>query len=58
METGYSSTQIGRLERGKIKNPAYKMIAEIENVLDINMRSEIENFANKSDDKIAGIYKN
>lgn len=34
------------------------MIAEIENVLDINMRSEIENFANKSDDKIAGIYKN
>ena len=53
METGYSS-----LERGKIKNPAYKMIAEIENVLDINMRSEIENFANKSDDKIAGIYKN
>ena len=24
METGYSSTQIGRLERGKIKNPAYK----------------------------------
>lgn len=30
--TGYSETQIGRLERGKIKNPAYKMIAEIEDM--------------------------
>lgn len=38
--TGYSETQIGRLERGKIKNPAYKMIAEIEDTFHINMNQE------------------
>ena len=47
METGYSSTQIGRLERGKIKNPAYKMIAEIENVGFTKIAKSVENARNK-----------
>lgn len=51
--TGYSETQIGRLERGKIKNPAYKMIAEIEDTFHINMNQEIENFQrNKKNNKM------
>lgn len=38
--TGYSETQIGRLERGKIENPAYKMIAEIEDTFHINVLNQ------------------
>ena len=56
--TGYSETQIGRLERGKIKNPAYKMIAEIEDTFHINMNQELESLqGNKKNNEMEEILK-
>ena len=56
--TGYSETKIGRLERGKIKNPAYKMIAEIEDTFHINMNQELESLqGNKKNNEMEEILK-
>ena len=43
-QIGYSDTQVGRLEKGEIKNPTYRMIIRIENVLHVNMQDEFLNF--------------
>ena len=43
-QIGYSSTQVWRLENGIIKNPAYKMIIQIENVLQMNMQDKVHSF--------------
>ena len=56
--TGYSETQIGRLERGKIENPDYKMIAEIEDTFHINMNQELESLqGNKNNNEMEEILK-
>lgn len=51
-QIGYSSTQVWRLENGGIKSPAYRMISQIENVLQMNMQDKVQNFEeNQNSDK-------
>lgn len=51
-QIGYSSTQIWRLENGGIKNPAYRMIIQIENILHVNMQDKVQSFEeNQNSDK-------
>ena len=49
---GYSYTQVGRLEKGEIKNPTYRMIIQIENILHVNMQDKVQSFEeNQNSDK-------
>lgn len=51
-QIGYSSTQVWRLENGGIKNPAYRMIVQIENILHVNMQDKVQSFEeNQNSDK-------
>lgn len=51
-QIGYSSTQVWRLENGGIKNPAYRMIIQIENILHVNMQDKVQSFEeNQNSDK-------
>ena len=51
-QIGYSSTQVWRLENGGIKNPTYRMIIQIENILHVNMQDKVQSFEeNQNSDK-------
>jgi hypothetical protein len=57
VRTGGSESP-GIIKRGKIKNPAYKMIAEIEDTFHINMNQELESLqGNKNNNEMEEILK-